>query len=445
MAGGETFRTLLSFLSKGIEGFGDSRRGRNTQYSMRDIGLSAFGVFFCQSPSFLAHQNLMQQAQGTNNAHTLFGVQVLPSDNHVRSLLDPVDPKALGGVFAQSFQYLQGQGVVQRFRDVGNTLLVALDGTEYFRSESIHCPQCSVARHSDGRVVYSHSALMAAVVKPGFPQVIALQPEFISPQDGHDKQDCESAAARRWIRRTGGQLSELGLTLLGDDLYANAPMIAEVQQQELDYVFVVKETSHRYLYQELRSLEHLGEMQLLVKTQGVGKKRRRLTYRFLNEVTLSGEASTVQVNWAELLISDEGAAVTHRVAFVSSHRITAENVEALVQAGRCRWKIENEDFNTLKTKGYHFEHNFGHGKKYLAQTLLSLNILAFLFHTALEMLDERCAKLRGMLPRRDTFFQHIAALIQYLPFADWHSLVEFMIRAREQGPGPPPQGLPIQL
>jgi len=89
---------------------------------------------------------------------------------------------------------------VERFRSFGNTLLVALDGTGYFRSESIHCDQCSVTHHRDGRVVFSHSALMASVVKPGCLQVLALEPEFITPQDGHQKQDCESVAAKRWIR-----------------------------------------------------------------------------------------------------------------------------------------------------------------------------------------------------------------------------------------------------
>jgi len=443
--GGDIFATLLSFLRTGIEGFSDVRRGRNLQYSMQDIGLSAFGVFFCQSPSFLSHQRLMQQAQGTNNAHTLFGVEVLPTDNHIRALLDPVDPKTLRGVFRDTFGYLQQQGVVERFRGFGNTLLVALDGTGYFRSESIHCPQCSVARHADGRVVYTHSVVMPAVVKPGCPQVLPLEPEFVAPQDGHEKQDCESVAARRWIAEVAGGLSALGLTLLGDDLYANVPMIQQATQQELDFIFAAKESSHQYLYEELRSLEQLGELKAFTTTRGVGKKRRTLSYRFVNEVPLTLEASTVQVNWVELVMSDEAGAVTFRVAFITSHRISAENVEALVEAGRCRWKIENEDFNTLKTKGYHFEHNFGHGKKYLAQTLLSLNILAFVFHTVLELLDEPYATLRGLLPRRDTFFQHIAALLQYLPFANWQSLLEFMIRARRDGPRPPPQSLPIQL
>jgi len=189
----------------------------------------------------------------------------------------------------------------------------------------------------------------------------------------------------------------------------------------------------------------LGGVQILRGTRGAGEKRRHLTYRFLNEVPLTAEASPVQVNWVELLMRDEAGNVTLRAAFVTNHLITMENVEALVEAGRCRWKIENEDFNTLKTKGYHFEHNFGHGKQYLAQALLSLNILAFLFHTVLEILDKRCATLRQMLPRRDTFFQHIAALTQYLPFADWQSLLEFMLRGLRDGPGPPPQKFPIKL
>jgi TfoX/Sxy family transcriptional regulator of competence genes len=282
-------------------------------------------------------------------------------------------------------------------------------------------------------------------VKPGCAQVLALEPEFLTPQDGHQKQDCESVAAKRWIGEVAEQLSPLGLTILGDDLYACTPMIQAVLDRELDYIFVAKESSHKYLYEEIHSLEKLGEVETLTRIQGSGKKRRQRTYRFVNETLLTADSSPVRVNWVEVVMTDEAGTVTFRTAFVTNHLITKENVEALVEAGRCRWKIENEDFNTLKTKGYHFEHNFGHGKQYLAQTLLSLNILAFLFHTVLELLDEKCAALRQMLPRRDTFFQHIAALTQYLPFADWQSLLEFMLRGLRDGPGPPPQSYPIKF
>ncbi len=36
---------------------------------------------------------------------------------------------------------------------------------------------------------------------------------------------------------------------------------------------------------------------------------------------------------------------------------------------RCRWKIENETFNMLKTGGYELEHSFGHGREGFFVTL----------------------------------------------------------------------------
>ena len=49
-----------------------------------------------------------------------------------------------------------------------------------------------------------------------------------------------------------------------------------------------------------------------------------------------------------------------------------------MRGGRARWRIENETFNTLKNQGYHFEHNFGHGYKYLSVVFAMLMMLAFL-------------------------------------------------------------------
>jgi hypothetical protein len=205
-------------------------------------------------------------------------------------------------------------------------------------------------------------------------------------------------------------------------------MIECMRGAELDYLFVAKPQSHKYLYEELRGREKLGQMQRLKRTRWTGKTHRTYTYRFMNGVPLTAEPDSIEVNWAELSITDESGKRTFRIAFLTDHPISEENVEALVEAGRCRWKIENEDINSLKTKGYHFEHNFGHGKQYLAQTLLALNVLAFLFHTVLELLDARVALLRATLPCRDTFFQHLSALTQYLPFDGWQQLLQFMLR-----------------
>ena len=97
-------------------------------------------------------------------------------------------------------------------------------------------------------------------------------------------------------------------------------------------------------------------------------------------------------------------------------------------------KIENENNNVLKTQGYHLEHNFGHGQQYLSAFLLSLNLLAFLFHTVLAWSDDKYALLRRVLARRQTFFEDIRALTQYMVFESWDHLMDFMIRGLDLQP-----------
>ena len=428
MSGGETFQALLSLLIGCVESFPDRRTGKNTQFSLQDVTRGAFGVFFCQSPSFLAFQELMQQQQGKNNAQTLFGVQQIPSDNHIRALLDPVDPALLNPVYEKCFELMQQRQLVQPMRSFANSILVALDGTGYFLSESIHCPSCMVSKHRDGRVTYSHSVLLPAVVSPQHSYVVPLQPEFLSPQDGHDRQDCESQAAIRWIDRYAAGLSPLGVTLLGDDLYSRTPIITRAVQQELDFIFVAKPVMHKHLFEEIEGLAKLGGVHTLQLSVWTGRDHRHYHYRWLNDVSLTAEKGSPIVSWVELQILDDKGKVTYLNCWVTSHTINEQLVAELVKAARCRWKIENANFNTLKTKGYHFEHNFGHGQQYLSQTLLSPNVIAFLFHTLLELMDSRCALLRSTLPRRDTFFQHIATLTQYLCFDSWVALMLFMLK-----------------
>ncbi len=422
-----SYQKLLGMLGEALAGLPDRRQGKNRQYSMSDLGRAAFAVFFCQSPSFLAHQQLMHQVRGKDNGRSLFGLEKLPSDNHIRNHLDGADPHLLRPVFQGTLGYLKDQEVLQRFRSLGGTLLVAIDGTGYFSSEAISCPQCSVARFPDGRTVYTHSVVMTAIVAPGVSQVLALEPEFIRPQDGRDRQDCEQEAARRWVAEVAPHYRELDLTLVGDDLYATEAMIRETLAGDLDYIFTAKEESHRYLYEEVASLEKLGEVHTLQRTRWTGKERQSWRYRWVNGVRLFNRDDSANVNWVELTIEAEDGTRRYHLALISSHLITESNLEQVVRAGRTRWKIENEDFNTLKTKGYHFEHNFGHGKQFLAQTLLSLNLLAFLFHTVLELLDARCALIRRTLPRRDTFFQHLSVLTQYICFEGWQQMMLFML------------------
>jgi hypothetical protein len=425
-----SFDHLQALLRQSTAGLPDVRKpSPNTRYTLQNAALGAFGIFFMQSPSFLEYQRQLNHCQGHDNAQTLFGVEPIPCDNQIRKLLDPIAPRYFAPVFFEVFAHLAQQRWLEPFRVLDHQLLVALDGTQYFSSQALHCRNCLTRQLSNGHTLYYHTAITPVIVCPGHAQVIALAPEYIMPQDGHAKQDCEQAAGKRWITQHAATLVPHHVTLLGDDLYSKAPFCALALHQGFNFILVCKPDSHPKLYERLAFWQAQGAITQCEQRRRQGRVTEVAIYRFINEVLLQGGKHALAVNWVEMtVVNATTGAQLYSNTFITNHRLSAENVAQVAQAGRGRWKIENENNNVLKTKGYHLEHNFGHGKQYLAATMLSLNLLAFLFHTVLEWSDERYAILRQVLTRRQTFFEDIRALTRYMVFESWHHLMDFMIK-----------------
>jgi hypothetical protein len=424
-----SFDHLQALLRQYTAGLPDVRKpSPNTRYTIQNAALGAFGIFFMQSPSFLEYQRLLNQRQGHDNAQTLFGVEPIPCDNHIRTLLDPIAPRYFAPVFFEVFAHLEQQRWLEPFRVLDQQLLVSLDGTQYFSSQALHCRNCLTRQLSNGQTLYYHTAITPVIVCPGHAQVIALAPEYIMPQDGHAKQDCEQAAGKRWITQHAATLVPHHVTLLGDDLYSKAPFCALALHQGFNFIWVCKPDSHPKLYERLAFWQAQGAITQCEQRRRTGRVTEVALYRFINEV-LQGGKHALAVNWVEMIIvnATTGAQLYYNT-FITNHRLSMANVAQVAQAGRGRWKSENENNNVLKTKGYHLEHNFGHGKQYLSATMLSLHLLAFLFHTVLEWSDERYALLRQVLARRQTFFEDIRALTRYMVFESWHHLMDFMIK-----------------
>jgi len=430
-----SFDALQGILHRHLEQLPDNRQGPNTRYRLQDAIVGAFGIFFTQSPSFLDYQRRLQHNKGQNNAHTLLGVEQIPCDNQVRNLLDPLAPSVLDPVFMAIFKGLEQHRAFASFRGLDDQLLVALDGTQYFSSKAIHCQHCLSRQASNGQTLYYHAAITPVVVCPGHSQVIALPPEYIMPQDGHAKQDCERAAGKRWLAKHAQQVAPHGVTLLGDDLYSNQPFCELALQHGYNFIFVCKPDSPPKLYERLAFWQTNDGMAELESRHWNGRYPEVTQYRYINNVLLRGGDDALSVQWFEMTVvnAKTGEQLYHN-SFITNHRVTAAIVAAVARAGRGRWKIENENNNVLKTKGYHMEHNFGHGKKYLSAFLLSLNLLAFLFHTVLEWSDDTYALLRRVLARRQTFFEDIRALTRYMVFDSWQHLLDFMLRGLELQP-----------
>ena len=154
-----------------------------------------------------------------------------------------------------------------------------------------------------------------------------------------------------------------------------------------------------------------------------GNQKVTHSWRWANGVPIRDGEDALLVNWLEIVITNAKGKVTYRNSFITDLPLDANSVGDLAAAGRARWKIENETFNVLKTKGYHLEHNFGHGKKNLSAVLATLNLIAFAIHTAVEIADENWKLARKMAGTRLRFFNHIQALTTFYLFESWQQLI----------------------
>jgi len=420
---------LIAELKAVCAGLPDKRKGppRDGGYTMADIGVAAFSIFFMGSPSFLAHQRALAEGHGRSNCHTLFGTCSIPSDAYIRLMLDGAAPAAFDGLF---FKAVEAAGPLTRFQCLGGRMLIALDGTQHFCSRKITCQQCSARRRSDGGTEYFHSFLGATLVAPGHKQVLPLPPEFIVPRDGAEKQDCERNAAKRWLARHGATVAHLRPIYLGDDLFACQPIAADIHRAGGNFILTCKPASHQTITEYLQGAE-LQEHRQTVCKRG---KRTTTVYRWLSALPLRATEDAMTVNWFSIETFNAKGKRTYYNSFVTALAITAGTVAELAACGRARWKIENETFNVLKTKGYNLEHNFGHGKETLANLLVTLNLLAFAFHTAayLAVLAWRDAVIaRGPTYR---FFEHLRTITTYVVFQDWHHLLQSIAAAAIRPP-----------
>ena len=408
--------SLIAELKYVCAGLPDQRKGppREGQYTMADIGLSAFSVFFMGSPSFLAHQRRLAEGHGRSNCHTLFGMTAIPTDVYIRQMLDGAPPAVFDPLF---FKTIETDGVLAPFQRLGGRTLIALDGTECFCSRKIHCPRCSTRKRSDGGTEYFHAFLGASIVAPGHQQVLPMPPEFIAPQDGAEKQDCERNAAKRWLARHGPAVRHLRPVFLGDDLFACQPIAAAVQQTGGNFIFTCKPASHPTIAEYLNGAE-LEEYRQTTVTRG---KRTTTIHRWLSAVPMRDTKDALSVNWFSIEIQNAKGKRTYHNSFITDLPVTSASVAELAACGRARWKIENETFNVLKTNGYNLEHNFGHGKETLASVLVTLNLLAW----------RQAVIARGATYR---FFEHLRTVTAYVVFENWDHLLRSIEAAAVRPP-----------
>ena len=360
---------LFTLVRSGFANIPDYRLG-DPDISLTDALMSAFAMFSLKSPSLLAFDK--ERAEG--NLATIYGIERVPCDTYMREILDPLSPALLRPLFKSVFRQLQRGKALEPMAFLEDYYLVALDGTGYFSSKTIHCASCLHKVHRNGSRTYYHQMLGAAIIHPDVREVIPLMPEPIVKQDGTAKNDCERNAAKRFLVKLRQDHPPLKFIVTEDSLSSNAPHIETLHAHGLHYILGVKEGDHTYLFQQVQAAEHSGRVTSYERhDRATGLVHR---FRFVNDVPLNESHAALRVNFIEYW--EMGAERVQHFSWVTDLRVSQRNVYHLMRGGRARWKIENETFNTLKNQGYNFEHNYGHGTQNLSVVFAVVMMLAFL-------------------------------------------------------------------
>ena len=435
-----TLDAIVKLLRTTFSAVVDGRVAEQCRYVLADTLMSGFAMMFFQHPSLLQFQRAMAKKRQRCNLQTIFGVQEIPSDTQMRDMLDGVEVEALRGLLPQLWEKVRRAGWGGRFTTTlasgehqGTYYTVALDGSEYFRSTTIACPHCLRQTDPQERVHYSHKIVGATVVRAGSHQVLPLDVEEVRNATAESApQDCELTAGKRLIARLRREHPQMALIVIGDDLYSHVPFIEQLQLLRQHYVLVAKPSSHPTLLAAVAAAEGTEQSQTGQWTAGSGARQKTSTYRLGRHVPLALE-STVRVTYVEVWEHNAGGKLLYHNSWVTDLDVDAVNVAVVVQIGRTRWKIENEQFNVHKNHGYELTHNYGHGQQTLSMVFYLLNLLAYVAHGVLALGDRLYQRCRAQESRRE-LWNALRTLVNALLVESWFHLLHVYLDDADASP-----------
>lgn len=425
------FDYLMQLVTQGLSKVTDHREVR-PKIELTDVLLSAFAMFSIKDPSLLSFVDNYPHRK--ENLEQVYGISMIPSEQGLRKILDPINPDELMPSFKTVLTDEKVGEVLtdyQCFKALGGYTAMAVDGTGYFSSNNVSCPHCLVKKYKSGDH-YHHQLAGCCIVHPDRKAVLPVFAEPITKQDGKLKNDCEYNAFKRLVPKIKRTLPEDSHPLiLLDGLFASAPAIRLMLFYSMEFITVIKEG---YV---LIQVERLAEQNKLQRKVWYEDKHIKCTARWTENLPLNGKNQDILVNYVEYeQVDTRTGKVLYRGKWITSLPLRDSLMKEFIKTARARWKIENETFNILKKHGYQLEHNYGHGKQFLSSVLALVMFLAFLVDQLTSLLDATFQKaLKAAKTLRD-LRQKVRVLFDLIPCISMNMIYLIIARERKIGLSP---------
>jgi hypothetical protein len=340
-----------------FRGIGEVRREASVEYELECVFFTCLLMYLCRlGARQLVSSNLRDGSSEMAGLYSLlFDSEGVPHGDTVNNLLCRVDVDQVQGCVHNMVKSLVRKKVLCNGRLMGKWHMLAIDGTWVMSSRKRHCDHCLTMAHGD-KTIYYHPVLEAKIVLPSG-LAISVMSEFVENDvPGADKQDCELKALYRLLERLKEAFPQMDFCLLLDGLYPNGEVFQICKDNDWAYIIVLKDDQLGSVQEEYKSLLQLEPANRLNPPREKGSSKTG-EYRWASDIAYrdtKGRDHAVHV--VECGETDAGKATKFKS--ITNIKPSKGNVQVLCEAGRCRWKIENEGFNVQKNQGYRLEHAY---------------------------------------------------------------------------------------
>lgn len=329
---------------------------RNTSYITYEPDILLFTVIM-KNIAGISSMNRMTRDFNTdetiNNIKNILEMKELDEIPHydtINNFLKKLEIEELEKIRDYMIRNLLRKRSLEKMRLDNEYWCIAIDGTQIASFDHKHCEHClkKTYRNKDTeeieRVDYFHNVLEAKLIVGGM--VFSIATEFIENEyEEYEKQDCEINAAKRLLKKLKYKFKNLPICILGDSLYACKSLYDICEEYNWKFIFRFKEGRAKSLWNEFVELKNIESFKII--TQDSSKTD---IHEYVNEVYYHD----IFVN---LIETEEIKVKKHKdFVFVTNIEITNKNATDISNAGRSRWKIENEGFNNQKNIRFDITH-----------------------------------------------------------------------------------------
>ncbi len=313
--------------------------------------MAGITMFIFKKESRNAMNNEREDDEFRNNYKKIFKVN-LPHMDTVNKVMLIIDNEELEILKIGLVKALIRKKILDKDLLFSGYYKIIVDGTCEMIVKESHCNSCLHRITKNGQIIYFHNVLEAKLVDGrGF--CISLLTEWIENKDKeYNKQDCELKAFKRLSDRLKKHYHRMRMCIICDGLYANQTFFNICKEKDWKFIITFRDGNLPSVWDEVNGLKELQQEnsyndKLYIKGHDVYRN-----YKWINAINYNG----FEIDWCECLEKIENK--ESRFTYISNFNIDIKNILRLVNAGRMRWKIENEGFNTQKNLGYGLEHKY---------------------------------------------------------------------------------------